>query len=149
MKLKLLLLSLLTTTILSAAALSVSNGYVRATPPGVPNSAAFMQLQNHAKHDISVMSAHSNIAKKVELHTHDMVNGEMQMYQVKKIDIPANGKTILQPGGFHIMLLGLHKPLKIGSLVGLTLTLYSGEEIKIKIPVKKVMAGMRMQHGTH
>ena len=149
MKLKLLLLSLVSTAALSAATLTVSNGYVRATPPGVPNSAAFMQLKNHAKHDISVMSAHSNVAKKVELHTHDMVNGEMRMYQVKKIDVTANGKTVLQPGGFHIMLLGLHKPLKEGNLVDLTLTLYSGEEIKVKIPVKKVMAGMRMQHGKH
>ena len=133
----------------TAATMTVNNAYVRATPPGVPNSAAFMQLKNHASHDISVMSATSTVAKKVELHTHDMINGEMRMYQVKKIDVNAKATTSLQPGGFHIMLLGLKKPLKEGDMINLTLTLYSGETISVSAPVKKVMSGMKMHHGHH
>ena len=149
MKFKLLITLLLSGTVsLMASSLMVHDAYVRATPPGLPNSAAFMMFMNHSDKDLAVVSATSNIAKKVELHTHDVVDGEMRMYQVKQIDVKANGHVMLQPGGFHIMFLGLHKPLTEGDNVDLTLSLSNGETVDITAPVKKVASGMKM-HGKH
>jgi len=147
MKLKTLLISTLATTSIFASSLSVQNSYVRATPPSLPNSAAFMDIKNSSQKDISLLSATSTAAKNVELHTHDMKNGVMSMYQVKNIDIKANSTTVLKPGGYHVMLLGLNnKPLKPGQNVVINLNFSNGETIKIKAPVKKVMAGMMMKH---
>ncbi len=129
-----------------ATDLLVEDAYVRATPPNLPNSAAFMVLKNSSNKNISVVKATSNVSKNVELHTHDMKDGVMKMYQVPKIDIPAKAETILKPGGFHVMLIGLHKPLKVGEKVTFTLELSNGETKTVTAPIKTVMAGMK-QHN--
>lgn len=151
MKLKSLLLILASSSTLFASSLSVSDAYVRATPPNLPNSAAFMSIKNTSNKDISLVSASSDASKVSELHTHDMKDGVMTMYQVPKIDIKANSTTTLKPGGFHVMLLGLKvKPLKEGKNVELVLNFSNGQHIKVFAPVKKVMAGMKMhKHHNH
>ncbi len=154
MKLKLIAMSLLLTAVsVFASSVMVKDAYVRATPPGMPNSAAFMMVMNKGTSDLAVVSAKSDAAKKVEVHTHDMVNGMMKMYQVDKVDLKANSHTMFKPGGFHVMFLGLNKSLKEGDMVHFSLVLNNGEEIKVMAPVKKVMAGMKhgkmsgMKHG--
>jgi len=146
MKIKLMLASLfLGMASLVASEVMVKDAYVRATPPNMPNSAAFMLVMNKSANDVSIVSVKSSVAQKAELHTHDMVNGMMKMHQVSKVDIKANAHTMFAPGSFHVMFLGLNKALKEGDSVDFTLVLSSGKEIKINAPVKKVMAGMN--HG--
>lgn len=148
MKLKSLVLLMLSATAIFASSLSVENPYVRATPPGLPNSAAFMSISNSSDKDISLVSARSDASSVVELHTHDMKDGVMKMYQVPKINIKANSSTVLKPGGFHIMLIGLKtKPLKEEMNVEIELHFSNGQNLKVFAPVKKVMSGMMM--GKH
>lgn len=144
---KLAISSLFATSILAASDIEVKDAYVRATPPGLPNSAAFLTIENNTDKTISINSALSNISDNVELHTHDMKNGVMKMYQVPKIDVPAHGKTVLKPGGYHVMLIGLKKQLKVGEQVDFTLLLSNDEMIKVVAPVKTVMSGMKMNHN--
>lgn len=145
---KLFLATLLTVVSLIASDIEIKDAYARATPPGLPNSAAFMTITNHSMSDVSLVSIKTNLANAAELHTHDMKNGVMKMYQVPKIDIKAHSNTVLKPGGFHIMLLGLkNKPLAVGQKVDLTLIFSDKKEINISIPVKTVMGGMKMHKG--
>ena len=140
------LTALLSLTAMSAAAeVTVENAYVRAIPPGQMMSASFMTLKNDAAESVSLIAGHSSIAKSVELHTHTNNGGVMQMRQVDKVDIPANGTATLQPGGFHIMLIGLNKDLIEGQEVDLTLDFSDGSSHVLTLPVKKVMSGM-MHH---
>ncbi|MGM0519150.1 MAG: copper chaperone PCu(A)C [Campylobacterota bacterium] len=136
-------------SVIFASTLKVEDAYVRATPPNLPNSAAFMEITNTSSQDVALVSAKSNASNIVELHTHDMKDGVMKMYQVPKIDIKPNSTTVLKPGGFHVMLIDLkNKPLKEGMKIDVQLTFSNGETIDIKAPVKKVMAGMMMKnHG--
>lgn len=145
---------LLAFSTLLASDIKVENPYVRATPPNLPTSAAFMNVINNSDKAVSIVKASSNVSKVVELHTHDMKDGVMKMYQVPKIDVASNGHTELKPGGFHIMLIGLKKPLKVGENVSLTLEFSNGSTKTITAPVKKVMAGMKhhsghMKHHNH
>ena len=140
---RLIILALLSASTLFASNIEVKDAYVRATPPGLPNSAAFMTVANNTAEDIAIVKASSTIAKAVELHTHDMKNGVMRMYQVSRIIVPKNAKTVLQPGGFHVMLIGLVKPLKKGDTVTFTLEFSNGETKTITAPIKTVMAGMK------
>lgn len=129
---------------LSASSIEVNDAYARATPPVLPNSAAFMEIKNNSDKDIALVDAKSDISDVVELHTHDMKDGVMKMYQVPKIDIKANSSTVLKPGGFHVMLLGLkQKPLKVGEKVDITLVFSNGEKIAVSAAVKTVMGGMK------
>ncbi|MGK0255448.1 MAG: copper(I)-binding protein [Arcobacteraceae bacterium] len=146
---RLIVLALLSVSTLFASNIEVKDAYVRATPPGLPNSAAFMTVVNHTSEDIAIVKASSTIAKAVELHTHDMKNGVMKMYQVPKIVVPKNAETILQPGGFHVMLIGLVKPLKNKEMVTFTLEFSNGETKTITAPIKTVMAGMKHTNMNH
>jgi copper(I)-binding protein len=119
--------------------ITVSNQYVRAIPPGQPNSAAFMKFTNNSAKTHSIVNAKSNVAAIVELHTHTHKDGMMQMRRVDKIDIPANGSTTLQPGGLHIMLIKLHDDLKPGDPVIITLEFADGSSKEIIAIVKKIM----------
>ncbi len=146
---KLVLFFCFSVTVLFASSLKVEDAYVRATPPNLPNSAAFMKIVNSSDEDISLVSAKSDASNIVELHTHDMKNGVMKMYQVKEIEVKANSTTVLKPGGFHVMLIDLKtRPLKENMNVEVVLTFSNGQNIKVFAPVKKVMAGMMMKnHG--
>jgi len=148
---KLLTLALLSASTLLASTLLVNDAYVRATPPGLPNSAAFMTVKNETSKDINIVKATSKVAKFVELHTHDMKDGVMKMYQVPKITVPKNGNVVLKPGGFHVMLIGLYHPLKKGENVTFTLELENGETKTITAPIKTVMGGMKHKghHNMH
>ena len=149
---KFTLLIVLSVSILFARDVKIENAYVRATPPHLPNSAAFMSIKNDSNEDISIIKAVSNVSKVVELHIHQIKDGVMAMYQIPKIDIAANSKTVLEPGGLHIMFIGLKKPLKVGENVNLTLEFSNGEIQTVTAPVKTVMSGMKhhsknMQHN--
>ena len=122
--------------------------YVRAVPPGQPNSAAFMTFSNSSDTDHAIVSASSDVAAVVELHTHTHKDGMMMMRRVDKIDIPAKGSTTLQPGGLHIMLIKLHDGLKLGQPVKVVLTFADGSSKEITAPVEKIkMKGMMMMKG--
>lgn len=117
--------------------------YVRAMPPGQPNSGAFMTFKNSDGSAHAVVEASSPVAHAVELHTHLHENGMMMMRRIDKIDIPANGETVLKPGGQHIMFIGLRRDLKVGQNVPLTLTFEDGSEKSFEAPVRKIMMQMK------
>ena len=125
-----------------ASNISVMHPHVRAVPEGQPNSAAFMVLKNDTDQNRALVNARSNISKAVELHTHKKEGGMMRMRRVDKIDIDANSKTVLKPGGLHIMFIGLKHQLNKGDKVNLELIFDNGETVKLSIPVK-VVKGMR------
>lgn len=118
--------------------------YVRAVPPGQPNSAAFMQLQNKSSSKHAIVKAESPVARLVQLHTHIMEGGIMKMRPVKQIDVPAQGSTTLKPGGLHVMFIGLKSQLKPGQSVPVTLHFEDGSKTTIHAPVRKLK--MHMKH---
>jgi periplasmic copper chaperone A len=119
-------------------AIGVSDPYARAVPPGQPNSGVFMTLTNDSTKPHALVSATSPAAKTVELHTHVQENGMMRMRRIERIEIPAGGRTVLAPGGLHVMLIGLTQDLKPGANVDLSLTFDDGSEIRVEAPVRQI-----------
>lgn len=120
-----------------ADSISIENAYVRATPPNTQNSAAFMVIHNAMKSDIKLVSASSDIAERVELHEHIHEDGMMKMRQVESINIKQEQEVSLQPGGYHVMFIGLKQALKEGDVVNLSLYFDNGDKINIDAPIKK------------
>lgn len=120
-------------------AIVINDPYVRAVPPGQPNSAAFMQLENKSETDHAIVNASSLVSEVVELHTHTNEGGVMKMRRIKKIDIPAKGNTVLKPGGLHIMLIDLHGDLKMDQKISVSLEFEDGSKTTIDAPLRKVM----------
>jgi hypothetical protein len=124
---------------ISFAHIEVSDAYVRGLPPGQPNTAAFMAVLNDTTDDITLVGVNSTAAKVVEMHRHSHVNGVMQMRQVKTIDIESGEQFMFSPGGYHIMLIGLHKPLRHGDNVALELIFSSGAKVMLTTIVRSVL----------
>jgi len=126
----------------------ISNAYARAIPPGQPNSASFMTVMNSSDKDTSLVAASSPAAKVVELHNHTMKDGMMQMRRVDKIDVPAGQAVKLEPGGYHVMMIGLLQDLKPGDNVEVTITFDDDSKKTITVPVKKLKMKMnKMKMG--
>lgn len=124
----------------NAAGLEVGDPYVRAVPPGQPNSAAFMTLHNTGSEDRTLIGAESPAAETVELHTHVEEAGMMRMRRIERIAVNAGETTTLAPGGLHIMLIGLKSELTPGQTVELTLIQDDGERLAIQAPVRRIEA---------
>lgn len=131
----------------AADAVSVADPYVRAVPAGQTTTAAFMVLKNSDAKAHTLVKADNPASKASELHTHLMENGVMQMRPVKQIDVAAKGETKLQPGGLHIMMIGLKAPIKAGDTIPLTLTFEDGSSKKVDAKVG--MPGGEMKSGEH
>lgn len=121
---------------------TVMGAFVRAVPPGQKNSAAFMQIQNNDSQAHALVRAESSVATVVELHNHFNEGGVMKMRKVEKIDLSARKTVALKPGSFHIMLIGLKQPLKVGETVDLSLSFEDGTSLKVSAPVQEVSAPM-------
>lgn len=126
--------------------IAITMPFVRATPPMLPNSAAFMSIANHDAIDHSVVSASSDISEVVELHTHIHEGGMMRMRRIDQITIPANDRTQLKPGGLHIMLIGLKQTLRPGNHVEITLNFEDGSQQHVTAPIKKIGMMMHRHH---
>lgn len=124
----------------TAGAVEIHEPWSRASAGMARAGGAFMMLKNTGEEDRAVVSAASDVAEKVELHTHIKDGEVMKMRQVEKIDIPAGGTTMLQPGSYHVMLIGLHAPLEEGQAFDITLTLDNGDTATVPTHVKGVGA---------
>lgn len=121
-----------------AGALSVTDPFARATP--AKNGGVFMTLRNAGAEPDRLVKAAAPVAAAVELHTHLREGDAMRMRPVEAIPVPARGSTTLEPGGLHVMLIGLAKPLKEGERFPLTLTFERAGSITIEVPVLKAGA---------
>ncbi len=129
----------------AADQIRVGEPYVRAVPPGQPNSAAFMTLSNDSTVPQVLVEASSPSAEAVELHTHTMADGMMKMRRVDRIDLPAGETVSLKPGGLHVMLIGLKQSLKAGDQVDLTLKFGDESTRAVSAPVRTIESTM-MKH---
>lgn len=120
-----------------ASAVEVKDAWVRAVPPVSKNSAAYMKLYNNKDKENALIKAYSDVAKITELHKTVRKGSMEKMIPVKEIPIAPKSTVELKPGGYHIMLIHLKKPLKIGQKVKITLYFKDGEKKVIEAPVKK------------
>lgn len=112
-----------------------TEAWSRFTAPSVPTGVVFMQLHNSGKQADALVSASSPVAKKVEIHNHVNDKGVMRMREVAKIDVAAGQSVSLQPGGYHLMLMGLKQPLQLKQTFPVSLKYQSGRSEQITVTV--------------
>ena len=116
--------------------IAVGQPWARATPTGAQTGAAYMTLDNKSANADRLIGAASDVAGKVQIHEMAVVNGVMQMRELGAgLPIPAGGNVVLKPGSYHVMLIGLKKPLAAGETFPLTLTFEKAGNISVTVPV--------------
>lgn len=129
--------------------LMIEDFYVRLSPPSAPATGAFMVIKNAGAADRQLIKAECLDAKTAELHNHINENGLMKMRQVHSIEIKAHGKTELKPGSYHVMLIGMKRPLKDGDVVPITLSFDDGSKLLVDVPVRKLQTDMPVEKAMH
>ena len=118
-----------------ASSVMVMKAYARASAtPTAETGAAYVSLMAHGEAD-RLIAVSTPAAKMAGLHETVLQDGVMKMQHVDALDIPANGQLRMKPGGYHIMLMGLAKPLKEGDEIELTLIFEKAGEMKVKAKV--------------
>jgi periplasmic copper chaperone A len=119
------------------AQLVISEAQVRLLPPGVPNTSAYFEIENTGEQAVILVSAGSDIAHSVEIHEHIMTAEIMKMVHLSELVIPAKKTIKFMPGGLHLMIFDLVKPLNEGQSVKLYLQTQTGEKIDFEAIVAK------------
>lgn len=114
-----LAITLLAAFAVARAEVTAHDPWVKATVPGQKVAGAYVTLA--ADKATRLVSAASPAARTVEVHQMSLENGVMKMRALAALDIPAGGRVELKPGGYHLMLLDIRKPLSQGDVVPLTL----------------------------
>jgi len=119
-----------------ASRVTAVDPYVRLPPPGSVNTAAFMRLYNPTTERRAVVAVTSAAARTTELHAHLEDGGVMRMRRIERIDLPPASAVALAPGGLHVMLFELIRPLRAGEPVTIELQLDNGEVLRLDAPVR-------------
>ena len=107
--------------------------------PGRDNgvSAIYMHVLNGSAETDTLIAFSSPVAGLVELHeTYDRGDGMMGMRESEEPYFPARSVVSMQPGGLHVMLMQLNRPLNEGDDLELTLTFSGAGELTITAPVR-------------
>ena len=106
------------------AGVQVSGAWARATLPGQTVGGVYMQLRSDAP--ARLVAVKSPAARAAEVHQMSNDGGVMRMRRVDSLDLPAGKTVVFEPGGYHVMLLDIVRPLKAGQRVALTLVIEEG-----------------------
>ena len=143
--------ALTATTFAASAAMAndgvqVTDAYVRVSTAMSTSGAAFMIIENHGAAADRLVDARSDVAQRVELHTHqEDANGVMRMIHVEEgFDVPSGGEVRLERGGKHVMLMGLTRPLHQGDSISVTLVFENAGDVLVEVPVDNERA---VNHG--
>ncbi|MGC8904665.1 copper chaperone PCu(A)C [Thermus sp.] len=126
--------------LLALAQVAVFPGWVRLVPPVVPDTTAYLTVENRGKVPLRLVGAETPVARRVSLHRdyREDRGGQvvLGMRPLPYVEIPPKTRVAFRPGGYHLMLEGLKAPLKAGEKVELTLRFQDGTQIKVSLPVE-------------
>lgn len=117
--------------------LHLSGAWVRTPPPGAAVAAGFVALRNPGDEALTIRAVQADLAARAEIHDMDMQDGVMRMRHLADGLTLAPGESLaLAPGGKHLMLFDLQRPLQDGDTLHLKLLLADGRELEAAFPVQ-------------
>lgn len=122
-------------TEVAAPSVLISEGYIMAPLKGRDIAAGYFIAENQGE-AVSLVSASSPSAATVELHTHSMADGVMQMRKVDAVDLPEDGSVVFEPGGFHLMMFGFTRA-EGQTETPVTVELSTGEQLVVTLPIRE------------
>ncbi len=129
---------LLTTLLLSSCSapategLGVRDAWARPAPQG-GNGAVYFVIQSSEVDEI--VGVTSDVAESVEMHESRMTGDVMEMRQVQSVPLGAGEQVTFEPGGLHIMLVGLKQDLKTGDEFEINLLFKNHNDLRVNVDV--------------
>ena len=104
-----------------AESLVLESAWARATPPGARTGAVYLRVHNPGSEAVQIVNISASIAGSSEVHESREMGGISRMRKVDPFIIQPGETLQLKPGGKHIMLINLNKPLSEGQQFSLVL----------------------------
>lgn len=98
--------------------------------------AGYLEIFSMKETPDRLVGARSVQADRVELHGHSETDGVMRMRPVEAVEINPFGGASLEPGGLHLMIMGLKQKVAAGDHIPVTLIFEDAGEIEIKLTVR-------------
>jgi len=122
--------------------LKVDGAWMRAVPPSVSDTAVYFTITNLGKDKVALTGGKTPIANSVEpmvmTKSGQGTKQELGMAPVDSLEVLPGEKLVLEPGGNHLMVMGLKKHPAEGEKINLTITLEPGDhEIRLEVPVSR------------
>ena len=128
--------------------LTINHPTIRATVPGAKVAAGYMMITNNGSSVERIVGGQAEFAGRVELHEMKMVDQVMKMNQLPNgLEIKPGESVALEPGGNHIMFMGLEGPLKEGEERKATLVFEKAGRMELTFKVKSIADTMKLKHG--
>jgi len=116
------------------ADVTVSNAWVRGTVGPQTATGAFMDIRS--TENVRLVGVATPVAKTADVHETTMKDGVMRMRRIAKLDVGAGQTVALKPGGYHVMLQDLKRPLKSGDTVPLSLIFERADKKRVTVETK-------------
>jgi copper(I)-binding protein len=117
----------------------VSEASARAS---IPNGSVYLTLTNNTDDADALVRVSTDAAESAELHETEIdANDIMRMKPVEAVELPAGGSVALEPGGKHIMLVGLNEGLNAGDKISLTLSFRNAAPQTVEVEITESLAG--------
>lgn len=130
--------------------LVISAPWSRATPAGASVGAGYLVITNKGLSADRLLSFKTDLAGQPEVHEMSNEGGVMKMRPLAKgLAIPAGASVKLEPGGYHLMLLQLKKPLTAGQRYKATLVFEKAGAVEVEFEVRAMGEGQKKGHGHH
>jgi copper(I)-binding protein len=134
----------------SAGALRIGNPWTRATPKGASVAGGYMKITNSGTAPDRLVGGSSEVAGRFEIHSMVVEQGVAKMRPVEAgLEIKAGETVELKPGSFHVMLLGLERPLEKGQKVKGTLEFEKAGRVDIEYTVEALGTTSPAAGGKH
>ena len=119
----------------AACPVTIADAWVKAAETGM--TAAFGTLSNPSSEAVTITAASSPASSTMELHEVVESGDSMVMQPVEGgFAVPAGGSLTLEPGGYHLMLMGVTDPIEPGEDVAFTLTCATGDTMTFTAQAK-------------
>jgi len=100
------------------------------------NSALYFVIVNDGNQKDTLVGVSSEIAASAELHETRVEKDVAKMTSLTRLDIPAHGRVVFAPGGYHVMLIGVTQNLNEGDTINVTLYFEKSGAVALKVPVR-------------
>lgn len=98
--------------------------------------AAYLTITNNGDDADRLVQVETDAADAVEVHDVEITDGVMEMSPLHEgLEIPAGETVTLEPGSYHVMLIGLTESLIAGEDYDLTLEFEHAGEITVSVPI--------------
>ena len=125
------------------------DAWVRSLPPGTTVTAAYGSLMNHGSDTVTIVNVTSTTGTEAQMHEVIADGDQRKMARLNAVDIAPGESLVFEPGGRHIMLLGITDTPEEGSDLALCALSALGTEACTRAPVTRQAPRETEPHGHH